>query len=299
MLSIIICSISPERLQSVRKNIEETIGVEHEFIVIDNREKKWPIAKAYNYAARGAKCPYLFFVHEDVKFHSIGWGSFIESKLQEPDCGVIGFTGSKVMYRCYSGWGQSYKWVCSYLYQSTDGLTFFNVHNAYLEHEFEEVVALDGLGMFVRKEVWASYPFDEELLTGFHCYDVDFSLQIAASKRYKNYVSCSNKVLIEHFSLGNRNTAWYEDTIRLFKSKWSYILPLKVSGCVVTPKEEKKMEERFFNIFLRDMIKTGCPVKKKLMKEFLCYSFSWKHLLHCISMIYICLKVSLSSSKVI
>lgn len=39
--------------------------------------------------------------------------------------------------------------------------------------------------MFVRKDVWAKYPFDEELLTGFHCYDLDFTLQIAADRCYK------------------------------------------------------------------------------------------------------------------
>ena len=33
MLSIIICSISPERLQEISQNIHATIGVEHEIIV--------------------------------------------------------------------------------------------------------------------------------------------------------------------------------------------------------------------------------------------------------------------------
>ncbi len=40
-----------------------------------------------------AKYPYLFFVHEDVKFHLQNWGGVIENKLREPDCGVIGFAG--------------------------------------------------------------------------------------------------------------------------------------------------------------------------------------------------------------
>lgn len=282
MLSIIICSISPERLQSLKLNLEESIGTEYEIIVIDNRVQKWSIAKAYNFAAQKAKYPYLFFVHEDVKFHSKNWGPFIETKLIEPDCGVIGFAGSKVLFRCYSGWGQSYKWVCSYLYQGTKGLTYFNVHNACLEHEFEEVVALDGLGMFVRKNVWEAYPFDEDLLTGFHCYDIDFTLHIAASKRYKNYICCSNKVLIEHFSLGNINIVWYEDTIRLFNTKWRYILPMKVEECIVSRNEEKKMEERFFNIFLRDIMKTNSCERKRILWEFLCYPFSLKHLGHCV-----------------
>ena len=41
---------------------------------IDNREKQWPIARAYNEGASRAHYPFLFFVHEDVKFHSVGWG---------------------------------------------------------------------------------------------------------------------------------------------------------------------------------------------------------------------------------
>ena len=88
MFSIIICSISPERLLQVKKNIQETIGTEHEFIAIDNRETKWPIAKAYNEGAKRARYPYLFFVHEDVRFHSQDWGKVIAGKLEEPDCGA-------------------------------------------------------------------------------------------------------------------------------------------------------------------------------------------------------------------
>ena len=39
MISIVICSISPERLQQVIQNIQDTIGVEYEIIAINNREK--------------------------------------------------------------------------------------------------------------------------------------------------------------------------------------------------------------------------------------------------------------------
>ena len=286
MLSIIICSISPERLQAVKRNIQHSIGVEHEFIIIDNREKKWPIAKAYNYGAYAAKYPYLFFVHEDVKFHSQNWGGVIENKLREPDCGVIGFAGSKVKLKSYSGWGQSYEWVCSHLYQGLGNLTMFDVHNIYLERPFEEVIVLDGLGMFVRKEVWRSYPFDEELLRGFHCYDLDLSLQIAASKKYKNYICGSNKVLIEHFSLGNIDSSWFKETIRLHKLKWNKMLPMKVNDLVLSRKKEKKLEERFFNIFVRDILKTNSSEKKVILKEFIFSSFSLKHIGHCISNLY-------------
>lgn len=286
MLSIVICSVSSERLRQVTQNICDTIGIEHEVIAIDNCEKHWPIARAYNEGAHQACYPYLFFVHEDVKFHSQGWGAFIIDKLKEPDCGVIGFAGSKVKLNCYSGWLQHDSWACSFLYQGGGESTTFSVKNATLEHPFEEVVVLDGLGLFVRKDLWQAYPFDEEVLTGFHCYDMDFSLQIAASKQYKNYVCCSLKVLIEHFSLGQYNRSWYQDTIRIHKQKWSKILPMVVNGFELSKRREQKMEERYFDYFVCDLLLTDYPEKKIALKDFLAYPFSRKHLKHCISNVY-------------
>ena len=117
MFSIIICSISPERLSQLKANIQKTIGVEHEIIAFDNREKRYPIARVYNEGARQARYPYLFFVHEDVLFHSENWGEVIAGKLKEPDCGVIGFVGSKMKLKVYSGWMQSGEDRCGFLYQ--------------------------------------------------------------------------------------------------------------------------------------------------------------------------------------
>lgn len=286
MLSIIICSVSPERLQQVTQNIHDTIGVEHEIIAIDNRETHWPIARAYNEGVRRARFPFLFFVHEDVKFHSVNWGACIEEKLKEPDCGVIGFAGSKVKLRCYSGWGQLYSWNAIFYYQKRKDGTYFYVSLATLERPFEEVLVLDGFAMFVRKDVWSQYPFDEELLTGFHCYDLDFSLQIAASKRYKNYVCCSSKVMVEHSSLGNYNRGWYQETIRMHKLKWNKMLPMKIEGFELGEKEKRKQEERYFYFFVRDLLKKGYPEAKVALKDFLAYPFSWKHLGHCVTCTY-------------
>ena len=290
MLSIVICSVLPERLLQISQNIHDTIGVEYEIIAIDNKEKKWPIARAYNEGACQARYPFLFFVHEDVKFHSQDWGSVIEDKLNEPDCGVIGFAGSKVKLNCYSGWMQNKDWACSFFYQGGGARTELQVACVTLEHPFEDVVILDGFGMFVCKDVWSLYPFDEELLTGFHCYDLDFSMQIAASRQYKNYVCCSPKVLVEHFSLGKYNRSWCQDTIRLHKLKWNKLLPLKVDGLELSKKKERKFEERYFDYFVRDLIKADYPEKKTALKDFLAYPFSWKHLRHCVSNVYQYLK---------
>lgn len=285
MLSIIICSISPGRLQDVLQSIKETIGAgtDYEVIAIDNRERNWPIAKVYNYGAGQAKYPYLFFVHEDVKFHSQGWGEFVELKLAEPDCGVIGFAGSKVRVNAYSGWGQLHTWVRSCYYQRSGdciGLEFVGVS---WDCPFEEVVVLDGFAMFVRKVVWEQNVFDEEMLTGFHCYDLDFSLQIA--RNYKNYVCCSSLVLIEHFSNGCYDAKWISETIRMHEVKWQYFLPMMVSGLELPEKIIKKNNERVLNSFLFLALRTNTSDadRRKLLLKFLRMPFSWKHLSHCFS----------------
>lgn len=54
------CPVSPERLEQVTRNIHDTIGVDYEIIAIDNREKQWPIARAYNEGASRAHYPFLF-----------------------------------------------------------------------------------------------------------------------------------------------------------------------------------------------------------------------------------------------
>lgn len=282
MLSIIICSVSPELLQQVSQNIQDTVGVEHEIIAINNKEKKWPIARAYNEGARRAQYPFLLFVHEDVMFHSPNWGPFIEDKLKEPDCGAIGFAGSEVKLNCYSGWTQASRWVHAFYYQREGEVTNFSVVNVDLKHPFEEVVTLDGLGIFVRKDVWSQYPFDEQMLTGFHCYDLDFTLQIAAGKQYKNYVCCSPRVLIEHFSKGNYNSSWCQETIRMHDQKWNKMLPLAIERIKLSKQEINYHGERCFNSFMRKMFKVDFPGKRAVLWAFLIYPQpSLKHVWHC------------------
>ena len=162
----------------------------------------------------------------------------------------------------------------------------FRVASVTMEHPFKEVLVLDGFAMFVRKDVWAKYPFDEELLTGFHCYDLDFTLQIAADRCYKNYVCCSSEVLIEHSSQGNFNQSWYQDTIKMHKLKWNKMLPMKIEGFELGEKEMRKQEEYTFSVFLRKLLKAGYPEAKVVLKDFLAYPYSWKHLQHCIKYVY-------------
>lgn len=288
MLSIIICSVSQEKLSRVKANIAQTIGVEHEVIAIDNLKCKYSITKAYNEGARQARFPYLLFVHEDVCFHSNGWGAFVERKLSEPDCGVIGFAGSSMLQDVYSGWWQDDDWCAIFLYQGMrEGRTELQCKGVTLEQPFVEVVSLDGLALFVRRDVWAEFKFDEEHLTAFHCYDLDFSLRVAAAKKYKNYVCASYHVLVEHMSEGNYNQSWYADTIRMFRTQWKSVLPVAVEGLEVAPGKLFKKRERIFFRFIKQIMATDCPQRKEILLEFLSFPMSWRHLEHCFKAVWL------------
>lgn len=284
MLSIIICSVSPERLQQISLNIQNTIGAEYEIIAVDNREKKWSIACAYNYGARQARYANLLFVHEDVVFHSQDWGEFIGKKLQEPDCGIIGFAGSKTMMNSYGGWTQhNYLWNTAFYFCSYNGKpTQLDALNVTLYDPYVHVAVLDGFALFVRREVWEEFPFDEELITGFHCYDIDFSLQVG--RKYRNYV-CGVYVWVEHLSSGNFGNDWVVDTIRLYRNKWKKQLPVAIEELELSSKCYSVYEEITFYRFLFKVLRTSVPrkVKTQILKEFWKRPLGLKHLGHCFS----------------
>ncbi len=288
MLSIIICSLSAERLSRTKENIQKTIDSEYEIIAINNKERCLPIAKAYNEGASKATYPYLLFVHEDVEFLTTGWGKMIETKLAEPDCGVIGFAGSKIKMKCYSGWDSGPKYSYGLLYQGfPNGEITLNNSNISLLKPFQEVVTIDGLAMFARKDVWEQYPFDEKVLTGFHGYDIDFSLSIAASGKYKNYICGTYKLMVVHYSQGNFDTKWCEEIIRLHKQKWNNMLPLKATDFPENRRYEAKRTEKQLYNFVKMLLKTKSKERRMVLLEFIAYPhLSWKHAGHIASGIY-------------
>lgn len=283
MLSVIICSVNPARLQQLTQNIHETIGVEHEIIAFDNREEGRSIAKVYNDMARKARYPYLLFVHEDVKLHTPGWGNVLEEKLYEPSCGVLGVAGSLYKSPLYSGWYQVKEWVVSYHIQRFGKESKMMACNITENLPYKEVVTLDGMALSVRKEVWEKHPFDEKELPGFHCYDLDFTLQLV-HQGYKNYVCCSPRFILEHYSPGHYSDEWFSTTIRLHDGKWKSWLPLATQSYrPLPPALQQKAEEKIAYVFLFHILRSNSPEKKRILKAFHERPFSWKHLIHCMT----------------
>ncbi len=276
MISIIVCSISPEFLQKFSSNVEKTIGANYELIVHNNNTDKLSIAKAYNKCAKIAKYPYLLFAHEDILFNTQNWSNPIIKKLKETDCGIIGFAGSTAKPQSYSGWMQCNELnIMTIIQYDKKGKIISSPDQIFAP--FIPAICIDGLALFMRKEVWKENPFDEKLLSGFHCYDLDISIQ--AAQKYKNYIcGC---ITVTHFSQGNFNKEWVLETIKMHDYKWNKMLPLYAEN-ITGVYNKKEIEEIAFYNFIWHSLRANIALKTqyKLIKRFMFFPLSKNHFSH-------------------
>lgn len=266
--SIIVCSVKPEMAKALSDNIRSTIGVEYEMIIFDNRQAGKGICAVYNECAERAAGEYLLFVHEDVAFHTEGWGRVIGEKLSERSCGVIGFAGSAAKYGYDYGW-QGVKHFTHKNYIIGCKHKGGKVRQSAHTQDFMPVVCLDGMCLFVRKEVWVECRFDDDIFRGFHSYDTDFTTH-THSAGYTNYVCHS--VRFEHFSLGSFSVAWYE-SVKLYLAKWGVSLPMRAEG--VSEAEVRRYAVASEAIALKRLIKARILDKQEARSRVL--GFAKRH----------------------
>ncbi len=202
MISIIVCSIKPDLLKNFKANVLETIGVPFEFVIIDNNKERFSICKAYNIGASKAKYELLAFCHEDILFHTDNWGKELLNFLNTTDIGLVGIAGATFKSKYPTSWISVPKELYrTNLYIETNKETKKN-------KPFDDVVVLDGCFLGVRRKIWKKFQFNEDLLKGFHLYDIDFSLRIQEHFR----VIVANTFSISHLSEGNLDKNWFEES---------------------------------------------------------------------------------------
>jgi len=227
MISIIICSVKPELLYNVTENIYASIGVPVQVIAIDNRNTDTGICKVYNEAANQAKFEILCFIHEDVILHTDNWGHKLVRLLEDEAIGLVGVSGSVYKSKYPGAWT-----ACDQsLYRSSTIQHFKNsdkpIHNIVnpQNNRFDEVAVVDGVFLAMRKKVWELNNFNEGLLTGFHCYDIDISCRIGASKK----VLVTHEIILEHLSEGSFNMDWVLSSL-LIHRYWAKRLPICIGN---------------------------------------------------------------------
>ncbi|MFT3753407.1 MAG: glycosyltransferase [Paludibacter sp.] len=228
MISIVISTRKDEAsLKTLSDNINKTIGVTYEIIYIRN-EGQYSLCEAYNIGIKKSQYNYFCFLHDDILFKSVDWGKRL-SDLMEKDksIGLIGAAGTKFKSTYPSGWGQSpylSKFNRGHIFSKLTGQSenYFNFDNNFPQNEIDDVVCVDGVLLFTKKEVLQVCKFDETMLTNFHGYDIDFSLQVY----FNSYrVLVDRNLLLTHHSGGNYSKQ-YTLANRLIVKKWRSKLPV-------------------------------------------------------------------------
>lgn len=227
MISIIICSINPCFLIELKENIEKTIKSPYEILEYDNRVFGKNICDVYNLQASKAKYDILCFLHEDVVFHTIGWGKCLVELLKIDTIGLVGISGSVYKSKFPATWS-----ACHNSFYRSHSIQHFNnqdkpvVTNINPNNDvYSEVAAIDGVFMATRKDIFNKFKFDSSYLKGFHGYDIDYSLQVG--QHYQ--VVVSYEILLEHLSEGVLSNEWLKYSLQLHRI-WKKRLPLQINN---------------------------------------------------------------------
>jgi len=220
MISLIVCSRTNSISQILLDNIEATIGVPYELVIIDNSTNRYNICEAYNLGVARSKFGILCFMHDDITYHSHNWGQAVQTHLDTRQFGLIGIAGTPYLSFMPGTWWGSGKIYQNLLQSPKPGEAAILKTNV-AASEFKEVVAVDGVWFCVKKELFDTVRFDDINFKAFHCYDVDLCMQLQSLgiKRY-----CIGDVLLSHNSMGALNSSWIENAL-IFQKKWQHSLP--------------------------------------------------------------------------
>jgi hypothetical protein len=232
MISIIICSYNTDKIAEIELNISETVGVEYELIIIDNRKSLYNIFQAYNLGVKNSKFSIVCFMHDDIVYHSNNWGQEVVNYFNSKDTGMIGIGGTRFLSSIPTiWWAGGHKYftsrfgtVCHNSIDTNRNDLEISQHNVINPENaiFTRVAVLDGLWFCVRKELFKIVSFDEKNYNGFHFYDLDISMQI----NNLNYnIFCIFNIQLEHISASKHDKDWIE-SCNVFYHKWKAKLPI-------------------------------------------------------------------------
>lgn len=236
MISVVICSVNQALAAQVKRNIDTTIGVPWELILIDNTVLKKGITAVYNMGAKKSKYDIICFVHEDVLFRTDKWGQLVAEYFStDKQLGLVGVAGSKYKSKTPSGWSTGMvEFDCAnILHIDKKGAEERIYSNPGSTDALNETITIDGVFMCARKECWERIKFNEEVLTGFHLYDIDFSFRMSFT--YK--VAVTYQVDMVHLTEGGDfGDNWLGHTINWHRSN-ANLLPRTSNGSVVNDPE--------------------------------------------------------------
>lgn len=255
MISIIICSRKPDISTQLRDNIQSTIGVKHEIIVIDNSENRYSIFSAYNKGAEKCNYPYLCFIHDDILFRTQDWGNNLIKHLDDKQTGLVGIAGGIMMTKVPApSWpvGEKLKHIVQH--RKSKQIYYKLPENTSIIHK--KAILLDGVFLGIRRDTFQQLQFDDTF-SGFHGYDLDISVQSIVAG-YKNFVIYD--ILLEHFSQGDGNASYYTNLLKIY-NKWEPVLPLFAENNGLNEFNINQIQYKNLIKIIRRLARTGFTTK--------------------------------------
>lgn len=201
MISVITCSVDPRRYAELRANLSGLLnGEPHEFIVIADAKS---LSEGYNRGIRQSRGGVLILCHDDIEILTPNFTSLLLERLKRFD--LLGVAGtSRLTGPEWSSAGMPHLFG-QIAYPPTADALYDVVQWSVPAPFVDSIVALDGLLIAGKREVFERVPFDEALFQGFHHYDLDFTYR-AHLAGYKLGVCCDFAVI--HDSMGNYDQVW-------------------------------------------------------------------------------------------
>lgn len=210
MISIIICSINPQKFQKISENYHRLLADEpHEIIGIHDAKG---LAEGYNRGVSQSEGDVLIFCHDDIEILAPDFRERLLDHLAH--CDVIGVAGAA---RLTGG-----RWLAAgppYLYGQVAHANPFDKMTDVIvwgipARRVVGMKAMDGVFLCAKRSVVQSIPFDQQTFDGFHLYDIDFTFR-AHLAGLRVAVCCDLHLL--HESYGNQDQNWsrYEQLFML------------------------------------------------------------------------------------
>jgi len=199
-LTVVVCSVTDEKLARCRASLEASLAPGFEFIAIRDARS---LAEAYNRALAAARGEATVFLHDDVEVVSPGLDAPLARALARAD--VVGVAGTRKVAGPTLGWAGQAPLAGWLVHTDTAGAHWDFSLLSLRGGLVGGMEALDGCFLAARTASARRVGFDEKTFDGFHFYDLDFGLR---ARRAGMAVAVDTDILVRHASRGALGADW-------------------------------------------------------------------------------------------
>lgn len=216
LLSFVVCSITPSKLEALRINLAEKLGNNPwELVHIADAQS---LCDGYTRGTSLARGDALVFCHDDIEILDPRFHPRLLNALADADIvGVAGTTKIRGPSVAWAGQPHVHGWI-THRNHPTRQANFMASISSLAPIRIDDAKAVDGLFIATYRHVVEQIGFDTEAFDGFHFYDLDFSYRAhLAGLRVR--IQCD--LLLTHTSRGA-----FDDNYRRYAERFLVKFPV-------------------------------------------------------------------------